>query len=32
MDHIEIEQVALLDGTVVDASQWGYKAKQRGAE
>jgi DNA-directed RNA polymerase sigma subunit (sigma70/sigma32) len=32
MTHLEIEQVALLDGSCADASQWGYKAKQRGAE
>ena len=32
MTHLEIEQVALLDGTLADASQWGYKAKERGAE
>ena len=32
MTHLEVEQVALLDGTLADASQWGYKAKERGAE
>jgi DNA-directed RNA polymerase sigma subunit (sigma70/sigma32) len=32
LTHLEVEQVALLDGTLADASQWGYKAKERGAE
>jgi len=45
LTHLEIEQVALLDGTrsaprtdaarrntIADASQWGHKAKERGAE
>lgn len=32
LTHLEIEQVALLDGALADASQWGYKAKRRGAE
>ena len=29
---LEVEQVALLDGTCADANQWSYKARARGAE
>ncbi len=32
LTHLEVEQVALLDGTCANANQWSYKARERGAE